>query len=790
MKRTAIWLGGIVILLWMVVPMMSYAAQFFLVRGLVTDANENPIDGLDVTVANATRPDLSKTVRTGEESGSGIYSVVFFRLGKTVAESGDEIHITVEQEGEVLAEVTYILTDDDIEASGAVIDIPIESIVPAPILERVASEDGIITGGDVVQLIGENFQEGTSVTVGGHKILNVDFVSPTELTITIPEDAVGAVEIVVTNPDGQSTTIDVQIEPRPPAPILERVASEDGIITGGDVVQLIGENFQEGTSVTVGGHKILNVDFVSPTELTITIPEDAVGAVEIVVTNPDGQSTTIDVQIEPRPPAPILERVASEDGIITGGKTAQLIGENFQEGASVTVGGNEILNVDFVSPTELTITIPEDAVGAVEIVVTNPDGQSTTIDVQIEPRPPAPILERVASEDGIITVGKTAQLIGENFQEGASVTVGGNEILNVDFVSPTELTITIPEDAVGAVEIVVTNPDGQSTTIDVQIEPRPPAPILERVASEDGIITVGKTAQLIGENFQEGASVTVGGNEILNVGFVSPTELTITIPQGTVGVVEIVITNPDGQSATIEFAYVELLPEDINRDGVIDIIDLVQVGRMFTQTGEGLAADVDGNDAVDIFDLVRVARRFNQSSIVAAAPSAHIASQKFNYSAAHQSIQQTGTHGRTTAMDSDVIRRLRSALAELERISDVMPEVRLGADLLRNWLAANAGIPTKTQLLPNYPNPFNPETWIPYHLSHDTDATLSIYDAKGALVRQFDLGHRSAGFYTDKGHAVYWDGDNERGESVASGTYFYQLRAGDYTALRRMVILK
>ena len=272
--------------------------------------------------------------------------------------------------------------------------------------------------------------------------------------------------------------------------------------------------------------------------------------------------------------------------------------------------------------------------------------------------------------------------------------------------------------------------------------------------------------------------------------FVSPTELSITIPQGTVGVVEIVVTNPDGQSASIEIQYVELLPEDINKDGVINIIDLVQVGRMFTQTGEGLAADIDGNEAVDVFDLVRVARRFNQSSIVAAAPSARTASQKFYYSASHQSILQADTHGRAAAMDSDAIRRLRSALAELERISDVMPEVRVGADLLRNWLAANAGIPTNTQLLPNYPNPFNPETWIPYHLAHDADATLSIYDARGVLVRQFDLGHQSAGFYTDKGHAVYWDGNNERGESVASGTYFYQLRAGDYTALRRMVIVK
>ena len=98
--------------------------------------------------------------------------------------------------------------------------------------------------------------------------------------------------------------------------------------------------------------------------------------------------------------------------------------------------------------------------------------------------------------------------------------------------------------------------------------------------------------------------------------------------------------------------------------------------------------------------------------------------------------------------------------------------------------------PAETALLPNYPNPFNPETWIPYRLADPADVTLTIYDIKGVIVRQFNLGHQPAGDYTDRAKAAYWDGRNEGGELVASGAYFYQLRAGDYTALRRMVILK
>lgn len=98
--------------------------------------------------------------------------------------------------------------------------------------------------------------------------------------------------------------------------------------------------------------------------------------------------------------------------------------------------------------------------------------------------------------------------------------------------------------------------------------------------------------------------------------------------------------------------------------------------------------------------------------------------------------------------------------------------------------------PNKTALLPNYPNPFNPETWIPFQLEIPTEVTLHIYSNDGQLVRTLTLGHRSAGIYRSPDRAAYWDGKNELGEAVASGIYFYTLSAGKYTATRRMVIRK
>ncbi len=99
-------------------------------------------------------------------------------------------------------------------------------------------------------------------------------------------------------------------------------------------------------------------------------------------------------------------------------------------------------------------------------------------------------------------------------------------------------------------------------------------------------------------------------------------------------------------------------------------------------------------------------------------------------------------------------------------------------------------IPEVTSLLPNYPNPFNPETWIPYQLSEAADVTMTLYDITGRVVRHLDLGHQRAGVYHNRSRAAYWDGRNAQGEPVASGVYFYTLKAGEFAATRKMLIRK
>ena len=112
--------------------------------------------------------------------------------------------------------------------------------------------------------------------------------------------------------------------------------------------------------------------------------------------------------------------------------------------------------------------------------------------------------------------------------------------------------------------------------------------------------------------------------------------------------------------------------------------------------------------------------------------------------------------------------------------------------------ATTLGDVKRTALFQNFPNPFNPETWIPYQLAMEAEVSISIYDVQGHRVRRIELGERSTGSYFTKETAAYWDGRNDDGELTPSGMYFYQLQvspsrsigAGNYTAVRRLVILK
>ena len=217
----------------------------------------------------------------------------------------------------------------------------------------------------------------------------------------------------------------------------------------------------------------------------------------------------------------------------------------------------------------------------------------------------------------------------------------------------------------------------------------------------------------------------------------------------------------------VEIVIVEhLITGDVNRDGQVSILDMVLVAQRLGETmPSGSEVDMNGDGIVNILDLILVSQNIGES----------------NASAAPSMLSVDDIHGVDPAVIQWWIER-----AQVE--DDGSIAFQEGIANLQRLLASL--IPEETILLPNYPNPFNPETWIPYHLSNPSEVTITIYDTRGTVIRRLYLGHQREGYYVSRSRSAYWDGRNAVGESVASGVYFYQVQADHLSLLRKMVILK
>ena len=228
-----------------------------------------------------------------------------------------------------------------------------------------------------------------------------------------------------------------------------------------------------------------------------------------------------------------------------------------------------------------------------------------------------------------------------------------------------------------------------------------------------------------------------------------------------------ILTGRGAPSNTINLY--RLLTVDVTGNGKVNVNDLVEVAKNYGKTvgaGANKKADVNGDGKVDVDDFIAVAEAVDAA---AGAPAL-----------AQEDIKPGSLQA------SDVRRWIRDAKAADADPAGIAALERLLAALTR----AEAPPPKETVLLANYPNPFNPETWIPYQLSEPAEVTVSIYALDGKLVRTLELGQVPAGIYQSRSRAAYWDGRNAQGEPVASGVYFYTLTAGDFSATRKMVIRK
>ena len=483
---------------------------------------------------------------------------------------------------------------------------------------------------------------------------------------------------------------------------------------------------------------------------------------------------------------------------------------------------------DFDTDGTLTFTVGADAVAGYDEDFTA-QFSVTALEESLTASTEFPLTEATLNESVI-----TLTLTGRNYEQYSfeiedALTVSGiegvtfEEYFGIERVSDTEVTVelafdgdfdtdatltfTVGADAVAGysedftVQVSVTAIEQSNATVSVSPASVQSPDVGEEltfslniangvnVAGYQAIVLFDRTAfRLV--NFTEGDYLAAGGLFLRDGGFFGEVTLVantleasngagtlatlafevIDFKASTLILSQVYLVDADGKrwEATTSNGAVTIPPEpteetvgDINRDGVVDILDLTIVGARFGQRGHN-SADLNGDGLVDIVDLVLVASKFGGE---AAAPSLYPQAFKL-----------------LTAAE------VRQWLSQAEQLALTDPTYLRGIAVLEQLHAALA--PQETALLPNYPNPFNPETWIPYRLAEDALVTLIIYDQSGQIVRALDVGYQSAAFYETRSKAIYWDGRNEFGEGVASGVYFYHLSADDFSATRKMLILK
>ncbi len=337
------------------------------------------------------------------------------------------------------------------------------NVASAPTVTGVAPSQGPAAGGTNVTVTGTGFAGTPTVTFGGTACSSVNRTSSTTLTCTTNARAAGAVTVTVTNPDTQSGSKANAFTYVLPAPTVTAVTPGSGPAAGGTNVTVTGTGFTGTPSVSFGGSACSSVNRTSSTSLTCTTTAHAAGAVTVSVTNPDTQSgskATAFTYVA----APTVTEVTPGSGPAAGGTNVTVTGTGFAGTPSVSFGGSACSSVNRTSSTSLTCTTTAHAAGAVTVSVTNPDTQSgskTTAFTFVA----KPTIASISPTSGPVSGGTTITINGSDFSGTPTVTVNGRPCGSVSRIDASSATCVTPQGvAAGAVEVVLTNPDGQSAS--------------------------------------------------------------------------------------------------------------------------------------------------------------------------------------------------------------------------------------------------------------------------------------------------------------------------------------
>ncbi|RDH39963.1 MAG: hypothetical protein CFE62_006225, partial [Candidatus Aquirickettsiella gammari] len=476
-------------------------------------------------------------------NGNGFAGATSVTIGGNIAyftvDSDGRIILAAVPEGMVLGPVDIVITTP----GGTVTLANGYTYAPVPVITALDPNSGPLVGGNTVTINGSGFTPDSSVTFDGNPA-NVTFISDGQISVTAPPGAVGPVDVAVTTPGG------IAMAPIPyiyaPVPVITALDPNAGPLVGGNTVTISGSGFTP-DSLVMFGNNPANVTFISDGQISATVPQGAVGPADVTLTTPGG------IAMAPIPyiyaPVPVITALDPNSGPLVGGNTVTISGSGFTPDSLVMFGNNPA-NVTFISDGQISATVPQGAVGPVDVTLTTPGG------IAMAPIPyiyaPVPVITALDPNSGPLVGGNTMTISGSGFTNASKVTFGGQSV-NFGFNSNGQIILLVPSGTVGPVEIMVTTPGGTSAP---SVYIYAPVPVITTLAPSAGSLAGGNTVTIYGSGFTNASSVMFGNNSAVEYTINSDSQITVTAPPGTAaGTVEVLVTTLGGTSAPSVYIY-------------------------------------------------------------------------------------------------------------------------------------------------------------------------------------------------------------------------------------------
>jgi hypothetical protein len=462
---------------------------------------------------------------------------------------------TVRYAVEVCNHLGLCSTEPSLWPDGEAFAFVVGTLPSHPLVTAVAPPRGPTAGGIRVEVTGEDFRPGMQVFFSSTRAENVEVLRSTLASCILPPGSAGRADVAVRNPDGQVATLRNGFlyydTPRP-----DLVTPDHGPTSGGTAVLIEGAFFPEGARVTFQGRHARHVVVLSDVEIRCDTPPGNPGFADVTVIHPEGGEGTLQDGYRYVPP-PRVDAVNPPEGPDFGGQEVTVRGDYFDQGASVTVGGEPCTGVIFVSPQELVCTVPAGTPGSADVEVTNSDGQSGVLPGGYYYSGP-PVIVAVDPPEGPLAAGQDVVILGAGFLQGLVVQLGGQGATVVQHLGRDRVTVRVPaapppldpppDSGTRPVTVRVVNPapDGRSAElVDGYLYVWPP--VVRQVDPPRGPTTGGTSVVLTGRFFRpirgSPLSVAFDGAPGTALQVVSATELRVTTPAGDPGYADVSVQN-------------------------------------------------------------------------------------------------------------------------------------------------------------------------------------------------------------------------------------------------------